>query len=558
MTTAATERADARRASPWLRCPNCHDLVFEKRFTRNLKVCPGCGHHARLSAPERIDQLFDAGSVRPIPVRSTLHDPLRFVDSRPYADRLEEARRSTGLDEAVVVAHAAVGGRPLVAAVMDFRFLGGSLGVAVGERIARAAGAALERRVPLLIVTASGGARMQEGALSLMQMAKTAQALAMLDEAGIMTVSLITDPTYGGVAASYATLTDVIIAEPGARMGFAGPRVIEQTIRQRLPAGFQTAESLLAGGLIDDVRPRAALHATLAHLLAPDEADAAAGRPAEAAAPLVRDHGLLPDRDPWQAVQLARAPGRPTTLDYIGYMAEGFLELHGDRAGGDCPAIVGGIARIDGRRVMIIGHEKGHDTASLVARNFGMPNPSGYRKTARLMRLAEKLRIPVVTLIDTPGAYPGIEAEERGQAVAIAENLRLMSGLQTPIVAVVTGEGGSGGALALGVADRVFAMANAVYSVISPEGCAAILWKSQDAAPAAANALRMDTRELLRHSVIDAVIPEPRDGIDRDPATAAERLRRAVVTALRELCAIDRTRLVRERQNRFRRFGIQT
>ncbi|MYV98983.1 acetyl-CoA carboxylase, carboxyltransferase subunit beta, partial [Streptomyces sp. SID3343] len=251
----------------WVRCGQCTELVYGKRFARTLHVCPGCGDHARLTARHRLEQLLDPGSESVLEAARTLHDPLRFADSRPYPERLDEARAATGMDEAVLCVRGTVLGRPVVVAAMDFRFLGGSLGCAVGALITEAARESLHERVPLLLVTASGGARMQEGALSLMQMAKTAQALAELDEAGILVLSLITDPTYGGVAASFATLADVILIEPGARMGFAGPRVIEQTIGESLPAGFQTAEFLLEHGMVDAIVPRASLRTTIGHFL---------------------------------------------------------------------------------------------------------------------------------------------------------------------------------------------------------------------------------------------------------------------------------------------------
>lgn len=247
----------------WLSCRTCRGLMYADHHERDLRVCAACGHHDRLSARERLEQLADARSVRPLPVTPTVVDPLEFTDTRPYRDRLTDTRASTRLDEAVLCATATILGRPVVIAAMDFAFMGGSLGCAVGERITAAAEHALETRTPLLIITASGGARMQEGTLALMQMVKTSQALGELDAAGILTITLVTDPTYGGVAASYATLTDVIVAEPGAHMGFAGPRVIAQTIRQPLPKGFQTAETLLSQGLVDTVRPRSALRAVL-------------------------------------------------------------------------------------------------------------------------------------------------------------------------------------------------------------------------------------------------------------------------------------------------------
>ncbi|WP_207929158.1 acetyl-CoA carboxylase carboxyltransferase subunit alpha [Actinomadura sp. 6K520] len=545
----------------WVICAGCRALAYGKRFRRELLVCPECGHHERMTSDERIATLLDEGSVEELGFPVATGDPLGFVDSRPYAARLSEAQAATGMTEAVACVRGAVGGNPVIAAVMDFRFLGGSLGAAVGELITRTAELALAERTPLLVVTSSGGARMQEGALALMQMAKTSQAFRELDEAGILTVSLITDPTYGGVAASFATQADVIVAEPGARMGFAGPRVIEQTIRQSLPEGFQTAEFLAERGLVDIVVPRHGLRPTLSRLLSagarrPAAPHAARGRevPEAPATPLVTDPRDLPAGETWEAVRLARALDRPTALDYIQWIADDFVELHGDRLGGDCRAIIGGLARLDGTPLMIISHQKGHTTKELAKANFGMPTPAGYRKAARLMRLAAKLGVPVVTLVDTPGAYPGIEAEAEGQAVAIADNLRLMTGLPVPVVSVVTGEGGSGGALALAVANKVLAFSNTIYSVISPEGCAAILWRDPGAAPRAARELRVDARSLLELEIVDAVIPEPEGGAQRDPGAAATRLKAAIAAGLDELSALGPACLVETRRARFRRF----
>jgi acyl-CoA carboxylase subunit beta len=542
----------------WAQCPGCHAIIYRKRLMRTLYVCPDCGLHWRIPAHERIAQLLDDGSVELIELPVPDSDPLGFVDTKPYPQRLRAARDATGLDEAVVLATGTIGGTPVVVAVMDFRFLGGSLGSAAGELVTIAAEIALRRHIPLLVVTASGGARMQEGAFSLMQMVKTSQALAELDAASVLTISLITDPTYGGVAASFATLCDVIVAEPGARLGFAGPRVIKQTIRQTLPPGFQTAEFLLAHGLIDMIRPRGALRTTLARLLSAGTASADEHRfscAARVPRVTVRDPGQLPERDAWEAVRLARHLGRPTALDYAAQAFEDFEELRGDRIGGDCPAIVGGPARIDGIPVILIGHQKGHTASDLAKRHYGMPVPAGYRKAARLMRLANKLALPVVTLVDTPGAYPGIEAEEQGQAIAVAESIRLMASLTVPVIAVVTGEGGSGGALAISVADRVLACANAVYSVISPEGCAAILWSDPSMAPVAAAALGVDARELLIGGIVDGVIPEPGDGAHNDHHLAAQRVREAIVDSLIELSAVDRRDLRGRRHARFRAFG---
>ncbi|MFE0173505.1 acetyl-CoA carboxylase, carboxyltransferase subunit beta [Streptomyces sp. NPDC059002] len=543
--------------SDWAVCAACRGVVYRRRLQRALRVCPDCGHHHRLTAQERLGTLLDPGSVRLLDFPVAAPDPLGFTDTVPYAERLARARAATGLDEAVVCARGSLAGRSVVVAVMDFRFLGGSLGSAVGELVTRAAEEALRTRTPFLVVTASGGARMQEGAHSLMQMAKTGSVFARLRAAGVLTVSLITDPTYGGVAASFATLADVIVAESGTRLGFAGPRVIEQTIRQRLPEGFQTAEFLLEHGLVDAVYRRGALRPALARLLAAADAPSIL-EPAPEPVPneppeyVVTDPALLPDRAPWPVVTGSRDLERPTVLDYAGRVLDGFEELHGDRASGDCAAMVGGIGTLDGMPVVLIGHQKGHTHAELAARNYAMASPAGYRKAGRLMCLAARLGLPVVTLIDTPGAHPGIEAEENGQAFAIAESLCLMSTLPVPVVAVVIGEGGSGGALGLAVADRVLICENATYSVISPEGCAAILWQDPAAAPRAAEELGLVPERLLRHGIVDGVVREPGGGAHTDPGLAAERLRGALWWALRDCLALSADELVARRTRRYR------
>jgi acetyl-CoA carboxylase carboxyl transferase subunit alpha len=257
----------------------------------------------------------------------------------------------------------------------------------------------------------------------------------------------------------------------------------------------------------------------------------------------------------WQRTQLARHPKRPHMRDLVRLLFDDFVELHGDRVHGDDAAIVGGLALFEGRGVVAIGHQKGRDTREKIARNFGMPHPEGYRKALRLMQLAEKFGKPVVTFIDTPGAYPGTGAEERGQSEAIAHNLRVMAGLTTPIVTVVTGEGGSGGALAIGMGNRVFMLEYAVYSVISPEGCAAILWSDGSRAAEAAESMRITAPDLLRLGVIDGIVPEPVGGAHRDWEGAAGTIRTAIRQALTELTGVPASRLVDERYEKFRRMG---
>ena len=258
----------------------------------------------------------------------------------------------------------------------------------------------------------------------------------------------------------------------------------------------------------------------------------------------------------YQRVQIARHPKRPYTLDYIQMCFTGFDELHGDRHFADDPAIVAGLAYLDGRPVMVIGQQKGRDTKENLMRRFGMPNPEGYRKALRLMQLADRFHVPVVTLVDTPGAYPGLGAEERGQAEAIAVNLREMATFQVPIVTVVIGEGGSGGALAIAVADRVLMFEHSVYSVISPEGCASILWRDGKQGAKAAEALRLAAPDLEQLGIVDGVLPEPVGGAHRDPAAAAATLKAALIANLDVLSGVSGPELVRQRAGRFRKLGV--
>jgi len=267
------------------------------------------------------------------------------------------------------------------------------------------------------------------------------------------------------------------------------------------------------------------------------------------------EHELYGKLTPWQRTQLARHPQRPSTLDYIGEMFRDFLEFHGDRSFGDDRAIVGGFARFNDRSVMVIGHQKGKTLKERMQRNFGMPNPEGYRKALRLMKMAEKFGRPIVTFIDTPGAYPGIGAEERGQAEAIARNLYAMSRLTVPIISIVIGEGGSGGALALGVSDRILMLEHGVYSVISPEGCAAILWDDPAKVPDAAAALKMTAQDLVDLQIVDEVIPGPLGGAHREPRSVTDRVAKALTNQLFQLTDLTIDQLLTQRDQKYRRIG---
>ena len=563
---ALLDRIDALPAGTWRRCAGCGAMNHADALARHLGTCPQCARPEPLGVPERIESLVDPGSFVETHAQLRPGDPLSFTDRIPYPDRLAQAQQRTGRLDAAVCGRARIGGGAVHLVVLDFAFMGGSMGTVVGEKVVRAATDARADGVPLVVVSASGGARMQEGVLSLMQMARTAAAVRELREAGVPFVSVLTDPVYGGVAASFASLGDVIVAENTARAGFAGPRVVQQTIREDLPDGFQTAAFRHRHGHVDRVVTRAELRPLLVRLLTllttppRPEAPVAAPLPTRplASAPGTSTPGPASTPGPvereretaWAAVQAARDPSRPTAPDHVAHLAEDFVELHGDRWSEDDPAVIGGLARICGRTVVLLAHRKGATTAANVEANFGMAHPSGYRKAMRLFTLAERLRLPVVTLVDTPGAHPGLRAEEENQSGAIAETIALAAGLRTPIVSVITGEGGSGGALALAVGDRLLVQEHAIFSVISPEGCAAILFGDAGRAAEAALALRLRACDLRALGVIDEVLPEPGEPEARDRVLAE-----ALARHLDELATVPVADLVAARGHRLRTIG---
>lgn len=534
-------------------CPSCGASHDHGVLAAALYVCPRCRTHLSAPARARIEMLADPRSFKEIDRGLVSVDPLRFTDQRRYRDRLAEARARTGLREAVVVGAARIDGRPVVLGAFEFDFMGGTMGSVVGEKLADAFEYATRRRRPVVIVSSSGGARMQEGMLSLMQMAKTAAAQAALDRAGLPFISVLTNPTFGGVAASFASLGDVIIAEPGALVGFVGPRVIEMTLGVQLPPDSHRAETLFRSGMVDLIVSREDLRPAIAYLIGHLSPAAGARRPARSKRPPRRPRAAAVE--PWQTVLLARHPDRPTALDYIDRLFTGFVELHGDRYYGDDPAIVTGLGEFGDQTVMVVAHERGRTAEEQEFRRRGMAMPEGYRKALRMMRLAAKFRLPVVTMVDTPGAYPGPEAEQRGIAQALASNLREMSVLPTPIVSVVIGEGGSGGALSLAVADRVLMLEHAIYSVISPEGAAAILWRDASRAPEVAQGLKITAADLLRLGIIDEVVPEPPHGAHADHEQAAHLLRGTLSRALRRLRRLAPASLLRRRARKYREIG---
>lgn len=392
---------------------------------------------------------------------------------------------------------------------------------------------------------------MQEGITSLMQMAKTSAALKRHSDVGLLYISVLTDPTTGGVTASFAMLGDVILAEPKALIGFAGPRVIEQTIGQKLPKGFQRSEFLLEHGFIDRIVEREEMKEVLSQI--------------------IRCHGKnicekenlseekycdwKPQRQmsAWGRVLCSREKNRPVGMDYIRALFTDFIEFHGDRYYGDDKAIIGGIAKFHGMPVTVIAQAKGRDTKENIERNFGMPSPDGYRKALRLMKQAEKFHRPVICFVDTPGAFCGIEAEERGQGEAIARNIYEMSGLEIPVLSVVIGEGGSGGALAMATADEVWMLENSIYSILSPEGFASILWKDSSKAKEAAEVMKLTATDLYEKGIVEQVIPEPEHLTTENFSEVTDVLKEKIKKFLETNGNVVPEELIKRRYERFRR-----
>jgi acetyl-CoA carboxylase carboxyl transferase beta subunit/acetyl-CoA carboxylase carboxyl transferase alpha subunit len=532
------------------KCPGCGAVHARAALEANFYICPGCNHYLSMPSRARIALLADKGTFRELDRELVSVDPLGFADHKSYRVRLQDARRETGVREAVTTGFCRIGGHQAVLVVFDFAFLGGTMGSVVGEKIAHAFEEATQRRIPLVSVAASGGARVQEGMFSLMQMAKVAAAASVHDRQELAFISILTDPTFGGVTASFASLGDILIAEPGAQIGFVGPRVIEQTTGVAPPKDSHRADTLLQAGLIDLVIGRRDLTAITAYLIGHLKRNKAMGVGKDLP-PAVKSKHMTA----WQKVNLARHTGRPTAKYYIAHMASRFLELHGDRWSADDPAIIGGIAELNGDTVIMIGQERGATPEEKAVSHDGKAYSEGYRKSLRLMRLASKFKIPVITLVDCPNAQSSYEAEHHGIAFSLARNLATMANLPTPIVSAIIGEGGSGGALALGVADCVLMLEHAIYSVISPEGAAAILYRDAGKAEAVSDVLKLTAQDLFSLGIIDAVVPESEGGAHLDPVAAAETLRGHLLAALRPLTELPMRQLLDNRYKKYRHIG---
>ena len=558
--TEAEKPVQTEEDKSLVKCPKCGKMVDKATVVKKKYVCYECGGYFRVRTKNRIRMVADYKTFEPWFEDMPVSNPLDFEG---YEDKLAAAREKTGLKEAVTVGRCKVFGEDIVLGVCDSRFMMASMGHVVGEKITRAIEKATELKLPVFIFCCSGGARMQEGIVSLMQMAKTSAAIKKHGEAGLLYSTILTDPTTGGVTASFAMLGDVIMAEPGALIGFAGPRVIKQTIGQELPEGFQTAEFLVEHGIIDGIVKRENLKKTIYFLVKTHQCN---GKQEfadfkqnddfhfELSETLKEQTWFSNPRSAWEKVKGVRQVDRPSASDYISYIFDNFVEAHGDRAFHDDAAMVGGLAFIDGQAVTVIADEKGKDFKECQERNFGMPKPEGYRKALRLMKQAEKFNRPIISFVNTPGAFCGLEAEERGMGEAIARNLMEMSALKVPVWCILIGEGGSGGALATAVGNEVWMMENATYAILSPEGFASILWKDSNRAQEASEIMNITAQDLKRLGIVEQIIPEF-GGADRKTAQAiAGFMKENIKLFLKKYSGKSGEEIAQERYDRFRHF----
>lgn len=528
------------------KCNACKSAIFTEDVKNGYYICPKCHNYFRVHAKHRLEMVADAGSFEEWDRGLCTRNPLQY---KGYEEKIRLMQEKTGLEEAVVTGRAKIGGKEVALGVCDSRFIMASMGEVVGEKITRMVERATEEKLPVILFVCSGGARMQEGITSLMQMTKTAAALKKHSDAGQLYISVLTNPTMGGVTASFAMLGDVILAEPNALIGFAGPRVIEQTIGQKLPKGFQRSEFLLEHGFIDAIVEREHLKKVLFQLIDLHEQKKISEKPKDT---YVEETVESQIGTAWDCVTKSRMKDRPVGTDYIRGLFTDFIELHGDRYFQDDKAIVGGIAKFHGIPVTVIAQEKGRTTKENLERNFGMPSPEGYRKALRLMKQAEKFHRPVICFVDTPGAFCGIEAEERGQGEAIAQNIYEMSALKVPVLSIIIGEGGSGGALAMATANEVWILENAIYSILSPEGFASILWKDSKRAKEAAEVMKLTARELKEAGVVEEVIEEPQHFTAETLPFVCDTLEKKIHHFLWRYKEISETDIAEERYKRFR------
>lgn len=534
------------------RCLLCEEPIGDSPAYLTYRVCPFCRFHYTLTARERIELLADKGTFKESHKYLSSVAPLSFSRRGRYSEMLSQDQNRTGLTEAAVTGQCRIDGVGVMLVVLDFGFMGGSMGIVVGEKVATALETAARRNLPVVALVSGGGSRVQEGVLSLMQMAKTVTAANWLREKGAPFVVVLSNPSTGQAYASFANLADVILAEPGSLIGLAPLRTLQEASNRPLPLDAHTAEAHLVHGLLDNVIDREALQSRLSTILQILTAQSP-GREKQKDS-LKAEFEPVAEPDVWEAVSIAKHAERPMAMAYMRSMVEDFIELRGDRLNSDDRTIVGGIGYLCGQPLVIIGQQR---RPPLEGERYHV-YPDGLRKAQRLIRLASRFKLPLMTLIDTQGADPGLEAEEQGMGNAIATTLSLMVEAPVPIVSVIIGEGGSEGALALGMSDRILMQQYSIYSPISLNRHLGGPFPDHLLDREAAQALMLTSQDCLELGIADQIVQEPEGGSHTNPREAATAVQVASARQIAELAKLSQSKLLKRRYQKFRRMGEQT
>lgn len=533
-------------------CSNCNSKLDYIKYKRNFNVCWKCQHHFRMNTNDRIKLVFDENSVVFFDDNIHTNDPLMFPK---YKEKLDKAQNDNDLDSAVKTGIGKIQGQLVYFTLFDYRFMMGSVGIVEGEKITRVFEKAINDRLPILVFTASGGIRIQEGTVALYQMIKIATQIKKLNDEGLLFISIITDPTFGGVAASMAFLGDLVISEPNTTVGFAGRRVVKQVVKDNLEQGFQTSEFMYKHGFLDCIVERKKLKKVLANILRLHNFNISNITNKCPENHTYSNTGFrVNNYSPWEKVKAVRSINRPRFKDYLKGMITDFIELHGDRICNDDKALVCGIGFLKNLPVTIIGTSRGREIYENIEMNFGSPHPEGYRKALRAMKQAEKFNRPILCFIDTPGAACDLSAEQGGQAEAIARCLYEMSSIRVPIISIIHGEGGSGGALALTCSDYTYMMENSIFSVISPESGAIIIYKDAKKAEEISHDLKFTADDLLKLGVIDCILTEP--SIDENSYIMSV-IRDTVYEKILDTFKYSKDELINRRYSKIRNIGIK-
>ena len=531
-------------------CFLCESTLTDSDMYQKYKVCHTCRFHYSMTARERVESLADLGTFKESNRWLTSIDPLSFKTRTSYKKSLFDDQARTGLTEAVITGSCTIDGLSCILIALDFGFMGGSMGSVVGEKISLAFENAAKRKIPVITIITSGGSRIQEGILSLMQMAKTVLASNQLQQKGIPHISVLANPSTGHAYASFANMADIIISEPGAIVGVNPIRSISGD-DQKETESTHTSESHLSHGTLDAVTDRTKLKGVISVLLDLFNKEFTIKRTSNGQI----TYPTAQPTEAWHSVQIARHNSRPTSMDYMARIMDNFVELHGDRVYGDDPSIVCGLGQIGGQTVVVIGQQRDQTLDSTDEGSNARTMPEGFRKAQRALRIAEKFELPVITLVDTPGANLSSEAEERGLGHAIASTLALISSLTVPTISTIIGEGGSSGALALGIADRVIMLENAIYSAVSPEEAAELIYQDEEKAEEVVGSLRLTARDCMEMEIVDQVVPEPSQGAHRDHHEASRLLKRALLQNLADLQTVSKRKRLNARTKKFRNMG---